>query len=43
MKYEEAVPEVIRLLQGGGAVWTGDCEAAYTQLARCRVEKVRNH
>ena len=40
LKYREAVPQVIRLLRGGGALWIGDWENTYAALAKCRVEKV---
>lgn len=40
LKYREAVPHLIQLLSGGGGVWTGDCEAAYNALMKCKVEKV---
>ena len=40
LKYKEAVPHLLQLLQGGGGVWGGNCEAAYQALVRWKVEKV---
>jgi hypothetical protein len=42
VKYKEAVPHLVRLLQGGGGVWSGDCEAVFSALVKCKVEKVRS-
>ena len=39
LKYKEAVPHLLRLLQAGG-IWSLNCETAYAALAKCRVEKV---
>lgn len=39
LKYKEAVPPLVQLLKTQG-IWSFDLEGVYTQLNKCRVEKV---